>query len=72
MLPLSDEIPEVISDTWFVSKGHLAWRLQSHAAVVRVGRMIYACDDDACESFRQFVESHSYPHYLVYVVFYIM
>ena len=25
----------------------------------------YACDNNACESSRQFVESHSYPHYLV-------
>ena len=40
-----------------------------HAAVVRVGWMVYACDNDACESSWQFVESHSYPQNLVYVVF---
>ena len=31
--------------------------------------MVYACDNNACESFRQFVESQSNPHYLVFVVF---
>ena len=31
--------------------------------------MVYACDNNACESSRQFVESQSNPHYLVFVVF---
>ena len=26
--------------------------------------MVYTRDDDACESSRQFVESHSYPPYM--------